>query len=185
METLELELQLWLHTVGACQSGWCIGGGIGIRWTFGGHWRTLVVDQPIYRHSLNIRWTLVVEQTIYRHSVNIATHLVPSNALGAHGNPLCRYFYLKISGSWSPGICSMQSGECSLVYTMHWCALHIVQCAFCWGVCSWIGCWCLLCAIVHVSVVQVCKCLLCVCACVCRTMCVWQQLSVQENSDSR
>ena len=143
METLELELQLWLHTVGACQSGWCIGGGIGIRWTFGGHWRTLVVDQPIYRHSLNIRWTLVVEQTIYRHSVNIATHLVPSNALGAHGNPLCRYFYLKISGSWSPGICSMQSGDCSLVYTMHWCALHFVQCAFCWGVCSWIGCWCL------------------------------------------
>ena len=126
METLELELQLWLHTVGACQSGWCIGGGIGIRWTFGGHWRTLVVDQPIYRHSLNIRWTLVVEQTIYRHSVNIATHLVPSNALGAHGNPLCRYFYLKISGSWSPVICSMQPGVCSLVYTMHWCALQSV-----------------------------------------------------------
>ena len=87
---------------------------------------------------------VVVHQPIYRHLLNIPTHLVPSNAFGAHGNPLCRYFAkYRVVDCLSYAVGSRQWALCS-----KYCAL--VQCTSCWGwICpDWWSC----CTLVHVAV---------------------------------
>ena len=63
-------------------------------------------------HGCEASALVVVCQPIYPHLLNIPTHLVPSNAFGAHGNPLCRYFAnYQVVDCLSYAVCSMQPAQ--------------------------------------------------------------------------
>ena len=82
-------------------------------------------------HGCQSSALVVVCQPIYPHLLNIPTHLVPSNAFGAHGNLLCRFFakYLVVD-CLSSAVCSLEYAEQSILL----CSVPPVG-----GECSWIG----------------------------------------------